>query len=226
MPLPRLARQYRRCDADYDTLGSAMKAETSVENKAPAGRPRDRGIDEAILRATAELLVSIGYSALTLAAVAERAGTTKTALYRRWSSKAQLVHEAAFPTPATTLMPASGDLATDIRALVAGSRSIFTDPVTRAALPGLLGEVGADPDLNAIVMQRFQEGVFAAMRNRLHEAVVRGEARADVDPDRLIEVIGGSTLLRLLIRPNEDLDDSWVEQTTTIVLHGITGRAV
>ena len=37
-----------------------------------------------------------------MAAVAERAGTTKTALYRRWSSKAELVHEAAFPaTPAS-----------------------------------------------------------------------------------------------------------------------------
>jgi hypothetical protein len=122
-----------------------MKAETPPDDKTPAGRPRDRGIDEAILRATAELLVSVGYAALTLAAVAQRAGTTKTALYRRWSSKAQLVHEAAFPAPVTTLIPESGDLTTDIRALIAGSRSIFTDPVTRAALPGLLGEVGADP---------------------------------------------------------------------------------
>ncbi|EUA06963.1 bacterial regulatory s, tetR family protein [Mycobacterium xenopi 4042] len=49
------------------------------------------------MSATAELLVQIGYSNLTLAGVAERAGTTKTALYRRWSSKAELVHEAAFP---------------------------------------------------------------------------------------------------------------------------------
>ena len=38
-----------------------------------------------------------------MAAVAERAGTTKTALYRRWSSKAELVHEAAFPTAPTAL---------------------------------------------------------------------------------------------------------------------------
>jgi AcrR family transcriptional regulator len=201
-----------------------MKAETPSDDKAPAGRPRDRSIDEAILRATAELLVSIGYSALTLSAVAERAGTTKTALYRRWSSKAHLVHEAAFPAPVTALIPESGDVATDIRALVAGSRAIFTDPVTRAALPGLLGEVGADPKLNELVMQRFQDGVFAAMRLRLHRAVERGEVRAGIDPDRLLEVIGGSTILRLLIRPDEDLDEDWVDQTTAIVLHGIAGQ--
>lgn len=201
-----------------------MKAETPVDDKTPGtGRPRDRSIDESILRATAELLVSIGYSALTLAAVAERAGTTKTALYRRWSSKVQLVHEVAFPTPVTTLIPESGDLLTDVRALIAGSRSIFTNPVTRAALPGLLAEVGADPKLNELVMQRFQDGVFAAMRTRLDQAVARGEVRAGVDPDRLLEVIGGSTILRLLIRPDEELDDDWVDQTAAIVLHGIAG---
>ncbi len=75
-----------------------MKAEPSSVDKTPgAGRPRDPRIDAAILRATADLLVEIGYANLTMAAVAERAGTTKTALYRRWSSKAELVHEAAFP---------------------------------------------------------------------------------------------------------------------------------
>ena len=83
----------------YATVGSDMKAEPWSVDKAPgAGRPRDPRIDAAILRATADLLVEIGYSNVTMAAVAERAGTTKTALYRRWSSKAELVHEAAFPT--------------------------------------------------------------------------------------------------------------------------------
>src|SRR6185437_2814601 len=71
---------------NYDTVGSVMKADASSVDKTPgAGRPRDRRIDAAILRATADLLVEIGYSNLSMAAVAERAGTTKTALYRRWS---------------------------------------------------------------------------------------------------------------------------------------------
>ncbi|MGH3562292.1 MAG: TetR family transcriptional regulator, partial [Mycobacterium sp.] len=56
-----------------------MKAEPTSVDKAPgAGRPRDLRIDAAILRAAAELLVEIGYSDLTMAAVAERAGTTKS----------------------------------------------------------------------------------------------------------------------------------------------------
>ena len=44
---------------------------------------------------------------------------------------------------------------------------------------------------------------------------------AGADPDRLIEVIGGATMLRLLLRPGEDLDDQWVDQTTAILVHGV-----
>src|ERR1700728_4245809 len=104
-----------------------MKADpSSVDKVAGAGRPRDPRIDAAILTATADLLVQIGYSNLTLAAVAERAGTTKTALYRRWSSKAELVHEAAFPVAPTALTTPEGDIGGDVAAMVAAARDVFT----------------------------------------------------------------------------------------------------
>lgn len=198
-----------------------MKADLTAVDKGPAaGRPRDPRIDASILRATAELLVAIGYSSLTMAAVAERAGTTKTALYRRWSSKAELVHEAAFPAAPTALTTPAGDIAADIRAMIAAARDVFTSPVVRAALPGLVAEVAADPELNGRVMQRFGD-LFDAVRVRLREAVTRGEVPADVDPDRLVEVIGGATMMRMLLRPGEDLDDEWVDQTTRIVVGGV-----
>jgi hypothetical protein len=97
---------------------------------------------------------------------------------------------------------------------------VFTSPVVRAALPGLLADMTADAELNARVMGRFTE-VFAAVRARLAEALARGDAHADIDPERLIEVIGGATMLRLLLWPEKDLDDDWVDQTTAIVAHGV-----
>lgn len=198
-----------------------MKPDTSSDDKAPgAGRPRDPRIDAAILRATADLLAEIGYSSLTIAAVAERAGTTKTALYRRWSSKAELVHEAAFPAAPTAIATPPGDIAADIRAMLAATRDVFATPVVRAALPGLIADMVADADLNDRVRGRFT-GVFAAVRDRVAEAVQRGEVYPDVDPDRLVEVIGGATLLRMLLQPAERLGDDWVEQTTAIVVHGV-----
>ena len=155
-----------------------------------------------------------------MAGVAERAGTTKTALYRRWSSKAELVHEAAFPAAPTALETPPGDIAADVRAMIEAARDVFMSPVVRAALPGLVADMAADAELNARVMQRFQ-GLFAALQMRLREAVERGEVYPDVDPGRLIEVIGGATMMRLLLRPDEHLDDRWVDQTAAIVIHGV-----
>jgi AcrR family transcriptional regulator len=207
--------------SNYDTLRSVMKADQRLVDKSPsAGRPRDPRIDAAILEATADLLVEIGYSSLTMAAVAERAGTTKTALYRRWSSKADLVHEAAFPAAPTALATPEGNVAADIRAMIAAARDVFTSPLVRAALPGLIADMAADPDLNTRVMGRFI-GVFDVVRERLVHAVDRGEVHSDVDPGRLIEVIGGATLLSMLLQPGEQLDEHWVDQTAAIVVHGV-----
>ncbi|GAS96220.1 TetR family transcriptional regulator [Mycolicibacterium canariasense] len=196
-----------------------MKADAPTVDKG-AGRPRDPRIDAAILGATADLLVQIGYSNLTMAAVAERAGTTKTALYRRWSSKAELVHEAAFPTAPTALSMPEGDIATDIRAMIAAAGAVFTSPVVRAALPGVIADMAADPELSQRVMSRFT-GLFDIVRDRLVHAVDRGEVHPDIDPDRLIEVIGGANLLRMLLVPGWEIDDAWIDQTTAIVVHGV-----
>jgi AcrR family transcriptional regulator len=183
-----------------------MKADpTSIDKASPAaGRPRDPRIDAAILRATTDLLVEIGYSNLTMAAVADRAATTKTALYRRWSSKAELVHEAAFPAAPTAIETPAGDFRADVRAMIAAAGSAFTSPVVRAALPGLIADMTADAELNARVMERFTD-MFSAVRVRLADAARRG----------------GATMLRLLLWPDEELDDDWVDQTTAIVANGV-----
>lgn len=198
-----------------------MKADpTPVDKPSAAGRPRDPRIDAAILRATTDLLVEIGYSNLTMAAVADRAGTTKTALYRRWSSKAELVHEAAFPAAPSAIEAPPGDFRADVRAMIAAARDVFTSPVVRAALPGLLADMTADAELNTRVMDRFTD-VFSAVRTRLADALRRGDVQPGIDPQRLIEVIGGATMLRLLLWPDKELDDEWVDQTTAIVAHGV-----
>jgi hypothetical protein len=69
-------------------------------------------------------------------------------------------------------------------------------------------------------MERFTD-VFAAVRTRLADAMRRGDVHPDIDPQRLIEVIGGATMLRLLLWPDKELDDVWVDQTTAIIAHGV-----
>ncbi|HEX3541964.1 MAG TPA: helix-turn-helix domain-containing protein, partial [Acidimicrobiales bacterium] len=68
-----------------------MAAVAAGASEAARGRPRSSAADEAIARATLGLLEDQGYAGLTMAAVAERAGVSSATLYRRCSSKEELV---------------------------------------------------------------------------------------------------------------------------------------
>ena len=189
--------------------------------KAPAGRPRNPSIDEAVLRAAAELVVEVGYADLTIAAVAERAGTSKPAIYRRWPSKAHLVHEAAFRDGDESLaLPDTGVLRDDLAEMLRRTTAAFAHPVARALTPGLMAEIAADPALHPALLERFG-GAWKVFRDRIVIAGERGEVRADADPDVLIEALAGAALMRLLMGSTDGLDDDWVVHTTDLLMRGI-----
>ena len=184
------------------------------------GRPRDPRIDGAVLRATVELLAETGYPGLLVSAIAERAGTSKPAIYRRWPSKAHLVHEAVFPIGAATEIPATGSAPGDLREMVSRAMTFLTTPAARAALPGLVGEIAADPSLHSALLERFADIIAGGLAEWLETAAASGEVRADVTAAELAEAIAGLALITLLTRATE-LDDAWVDRTTTLLLKGI-----
>lgn len=185
------------------------------------GRPRDPRIDAAVLSATVELLAETGYSSLLVSAIAERAGTSKPAIYRRWPSKAHLVHEAVFPIGAATELPDTGSLPEDLHEMVCRSTTFLSTPPARAALPGLVAEMAADPTLHSALLERFADVIGGGLTALLQRAVARGEIRSGVTAAELTEAIAGITLMGLLTRPDE-LDDNWVDRTTTLLLKGIS----
>lgn len=189
------------------------------------GRPRDPRIEKAVLKATAELLVRHGYTDLNLDDVASRAKTTKPAIYRRWKSKARLVHEAAFPVDIVDVGnrpdAAARSLADDVRDMVAGAAMVMASPVARAAIPGLIGEFQTDPTLHSLVLERFQTGPMVWAAARLDRAITEGEARPGVELGTVISLIGGAVFFRLLVETGQPCDEAWVDRITDYVLQGI-----
>ena len=188
--------------------------------KAGSGRPRNPQIDEAVLRAAAELVVEVGYADLTIAAIAARAGTSKPAIYRRWPSKAHLVHEAAFPEGEELSLPDTGSLHDDLAEMLRRTAAAFAHPVARALTPGLMAEFAADPTLHPALLERFG-GVWKGFGDRIVVAAEQGEVRPGLDPDALIETIAGAVLMRLMLRSPDQLDESWVADTTDLLMRGI-----
>lgn len=187
----------------------------------PSGRPRDERIDAAVLDVAAELLLEVGYAGLTIAAVADRAGTSRPAVYRRWPTKAHLAHEAAFRDSTTGGLAGTGVLADDVRALVRRTAELLTSPLARAAVPGLIAEAATDPVLHQRLLDRFAEQGWRGLDAVLAGAVDRGELDPAVDAAALLEIVIGAVLAATLVRGPDHLDDRWVDATTRILIEGI-----
>ena len=175
-----------------------MVAQTSAPEQS-LGRPRDPKIDEAVLDAVRALLLEVGYAGLSLTAIAERAGTTRPALARRWPSLPHLVHEAAFPAE-LTLPRAAPEAAPPVRDLVAGSLAAFAHPVARAAAPGLVAAITADPSLHRALLERFSDALGGIEQP-------------------LLDLVAGAAFFALLLHP-DDLDDAWVDRITDLLTKG------
>lgn len=181
-----------------------------------AGRPRDARIDAAVMAATIELLEERGYADLSLAAVAERAGTTTAAIYRRWSSKADLVMQAAYRTDGDDVVADTDDVVADLTTMVTWSAEKLCRPAGRAALVGLLSE-SQDARRSGRV-----DAAIASSRvaERLARAQAAGEIRSDVDVRVLVDTIAGPVLQASL--SGRSVDAAWIRSLVSILVDGIT----
>lgn len=157
-------------------------------------RRRGEALLAAIRAATLDELSEHGYAALTMEAVARRAGASKASLYRRWPSRADLVIDCVrHIAPAPADLPDTGELRGDlVSALTLVARAL--DGVAGEAMRGLLAE--ALPDVDRLRQLRATtSGRHAAlMREVVARAVSRGEAPAEALAPLRLEV--GVALLR------------------------------
>ena len=140
-------------------------------------RRRGKQLEDALYDATLAELAAVGYGGLTMEGIAARARTGKAALYRRWSSKHDLVQAALlyalppFPQPRPD-RSARENLLAVLSAhcdLVAG----------KTAFPGLasLQQLLHEPELRAI----FTDAVVGP-RLRMTESILHaGAANGEID---------------------------------------------
>ena len=193
-------------------------------SEAAAGRPRDTRIDEAVLDATRALVAEVGYADLTFRAIAVHAGTSVPAIRRRWVSKAHLVHEAVYPSDTFDAPDDIGDLRTEVRGVVERCLDIVGSPHGRRATPALMSELMADHALEEELSSRLLAGGWESLAARLAESAARGESRADVDLGLFIEMVFGTTLVAIVLRGREAVDEAWVDGLVDVIVDGIRVR--
>jgi AcrR family transcriptional regulator len=174
--------------------------------------------EEAILRATLELLAEAGYDQLTIDGVAARAHCSKATIYRRWQGKAELVtaavrrHSAPPPEPA----PGTGSLREDLLASLEAMRSSLAGQDT-ALILGLMTAMRHDRELAAMVREQVLDTKREVFGAAVARAVARGELPAGADHTLLAEISSAMLLSRLLVT-GEPLDAAFAQQLVDDVL--------
>jgi AcrR family transcriptional regulator len=146
-------------------------------------RRRGAALEAALLDAAWDELQAGGYANLTMEAVADRAGTSRAVLYRRWHNRPELVI-AAIRRHRPMLsgeVPDTGSLRGDVLALLRrmSDRMAEIGPET---VYGVLGDYFADADLFSRVQDQVLQIGAGVMATILDRAEARGEARTDIGP--------------------------------------------
>ncbi|GAA2434159.1 TetR/AcrR family transcriptional regulator [Streptomyces pulveraceus] len=116
-----------------------------------------------MLHAVDDLLVEVGYAALTMKGIAERAGVGRQTVYRWWSNKAEVLYEAsAIDARHELSVPGSDDPRTDVKAYLDALVAFLSRSHAGAAYRALMGEAQHDADVAALLASRDILGESAA----------------------------------------------------------------
>lgn len=185
---------------------------TGIQKRGRAAKVVDN-----VLRSTCEELADVGFAALRVEDVAERAGVNKTTIYRRWPTKNELVIDAIrYSYDAEQDFPDTGSLRKDLVQYLQTVIKRASHPVARGAMVAL--NSSTDPAIKPLALE-----LLGKAREYRTEVVLRGIKRGELpegtDP-ALIGDLTSAPILRRLLTLNEKVKKSYIESVVDIVLAG------
>jgi AcrR family transcriptional regulator len=189
------------------------------------GRPRSETARTAILDAAAELLLNHGLPAVSMDAVAHRAGVSKATIYRWWPTKETLALDALY-TEWTAARPAprdTGSLRGDLLSLLRPWARLAVNRPYGRVIGALITEAQTDPDFAKEYHDRVVEPRRDQARAILHRAADRGELPTDTKVEVALDLLFGPLYHRLL-HGHAPLNDRFVTNVIDMALSGILPR--
>jgi AcrR family transcriptional regulator len=160
--------------------------------------PRVERSRRVILEAVLAELGEVGYGALTIEAVAARAGVGKSTIYRHWpGGKLALVEDAFRTLKANVVFPEAGTLRERLTAYLEGVASLIVESTYSSCMPALIDAAERDPQVREFHC-RFTNEKRAILVDVLRDAIQRGELSAEANPELLADALVGPIVMRRL----------------------------
>jgi TetR/AcrR family transcriptional regulator of autoinduction and epiphytic fitness len=184
--------------------------------------PRVERSRRVILEAVLDELGAVGYGALTIEAVAARAGVGKSTIYRHWRGKLELVEDAFRTLKASVEVPAHGTLRDKVAGMLEQVAIVVKESTYSACMPALIEAAERDPQVREFHC-RFSAERRDVMVGLLREGIQGGELPSDTDPEILADALVGPILLRRLML-HQPFDPGMVPELVDQLLPARAGR--
>ena len=189
----------------------------NVKKKSP-GRPRSNASHQAILRATLELLAEVGFEAMSIEAIAARGKVGKTTIYRRYSSKEELVADAIESMREEILVPDTGNLWADIDALIENAAKITLTPLGRQTIAMIISSAASNSGFAQIYWEKYLQPRRQSFAIVIERAQARNEVQQDLDPGLVFDTMSGIMLYALIFPPTSESWSAYVRRALSLLL--------
>jgi AcrR family transcriptional regulator len=195
--------------------------ETTLDAPRSPGRPRSSHADAAIIDAVLELLAAgTTVEALTMEAVAAKAGVGKATIYRRFADKDELVFAAVEAVKPRPPEPAGRSVRDDLIAIARHVAKI-RGGIAGQIMPCMVPELQRPGRLRDLYL-KLAEDRREVTRSVLRRGIASGELRPDVDIELAAVLLSAPTTMSSLgFSPRIDAEDL-AERTVDMVLRGIS----
>lgn len=207
----------------------------AAQKSAPDTARRSEKSRRAIYAAALELVVEVGYPRTTIEGIAARAGVGKQTIYRWWSSKADVLLEAFLDLGEQAARDAgaserepyaiadTGDLATDLKAVLRATVDQLTDPRFEAPSRALAAEGVVNEQVGRACTAKLLEPSLQLYVDRLRAAQEAGQVRPDIDPRIALEFFV-SPLAQRWLQYTGPISYEYTDTLVDYALHGLAPR--
>ncbi|MEM9007041.1 MAG: TetR/AcrR family transcriptional regulator [Cyanobacteria bacterium P01_F01_bin.86] len=187
-----------------------------AKKKSP-GRPRSAAAHQAMLKAALELLSEVGFETMSIEAIATRAGVGKTTIYRRYSSKDELIADAIESIREEVLIPDTGSLWSDLDALIENAAQITLTPLGRQTVAMIISSASSNSGFAQIYWEKYLSPRRQSFAVVIERAKARNEVSIDLDAGLVFDVMSGIMLYALIFPPAESWQ-AYVRRALSLLL--------
>jgi AcrR family transcriptional regulator len=194
--------------------------DSASKHERRRGRPRDEAARLRILKAALDLMDETAFAQVTVEAIAERAGASKTTLYRWWPNKAAVAIEA-FTDAVTPELPLrdTGSLLGDLTTQAQNFARVLSGRGGRM-LRSFLVAARCDPEVADAFRSIWSDPRRAEAKQMLRQKQANGQLRKDADLDLVLDSLYGPLYYRFLVK-NDLPSQKYAESLAAQVIQGL-----